>query len=56
MTKPTGLCKSRKLLFVCDGNGVMIYDAATRSDLKLLQRIENNEPYDVVAVNNNALV
>jgi len=56
MTKPTGLCKDGSLLFVCDASVVKIYDAADPSDLKLLNKINSNEPYDVIAHNNVALV
>ena len=56
MIKPTGLCKDGSLLFVCDASVVKIYDAADPSDLKLLNKINSNEPYDVIAHNNVALV
>lgn len=57
LSKPTGLCKDGDLLFVCDGsNGVKLYDASNVSDLKLLQQIKCNDPYDVIATNNHALV
>jgi len=56
MTKPTGLCKDGSLLFVCDASVVKIYHAADPSDLKLLNKINSNEPYDVIAHNNVALV
>lgn len=57
MTKPTGLSKDNNLLFVCDGtSGVKLYDASNPANLKLLKQIESNEPYDVIAGNNKALV
>lgn len=57
LTKPTGLCKDGDLLLVCDGSdGVKLYDASNVSDLKLLQQIKCNDPYDVIAANNLALV
>lgn len=57
LTKPTGLCKDGDLLFICDGtSGVRIYNAADPSDLKLLKQITSNEPYDVIAGNNHALI
>lgn len=57
LTKPTGLCKDGNLLFVCDGSdGVKLFDAADPANLKLLQQIKNDDPYDVIAANNNAMV
>jgi hypothetical protein len=57
MTKPAGLCKDGNLLFVCDGSsGVKLYDASNAADLKLLQRIKSNDPYDVIADNHHAMV
>lgn len=57
LTKPTGLSKDGNLLFVCDGSdGVKLYDASNVSDLKLLQQIKCNDPYDVIAANNHVLV
>jgi hypothetical protein len=57
LTKPTGLCKDGNLLFICDGvSGVRIYDASKASDIKLLQQINSNDPYDVIAGNKRAMV
>ena len=56
LTKPTGLCKDGNLLFVCDSSEVKVYDAANPADLKLLQQIKSNEPYDIIASNKKALV
>lgn len=56
MTKPTGLCKDGSLLFVCDASVVKVYDATDASDLKLLHQFNSNEPYDVIAHDNIALV
>lgn len=57
LTKPTGLCKDSNLLFVCDdAAGVRIYDATDVSALKELQHLDSEEPYDVIAGNNHALV
>jgi hypothetical protein len=57
MTKPTGLCKDGDFLFVCDGSsGVKLYNAQNPADLKLLKSISSNEPYDIIAGNNLALV
>jgi hypothetical protein len=56
LTKPTGLCKDGNLLFVCDGTNVKVYNAANPADLKLLQLIESNDPYDAIAANKKLLV
>ena len=57
LTKPTGLCKDGNLLFVCDGSdGVKLFDATDPANLRLLQQIKNDDPYDVIATNNYAMV
>jgi hypothetical protein len=57
LTKPTGLCKDGNLLFICDGSaGVRVYDASKANDLQLLQKINNKDPYDIIAGNKHALV
>ena len=57
LTKPTGLSKDGNLLFVCDGtDGVKLYNAADPAALKLLQQIKCDDPYDVIAAGNHALV
>jgi len=56
LTKPTGLSKDGNLLFVCDGNAVKIFNAASPLNLMLQHSIPANEPYDVIAANKRALV
>jgi hypothetical protein len=56
LSKPTGLCKDGNLLFVCDGNEVKIFDAANPASLILLQQIQSNQPYDVIAANKKLIV
>lgn len=57
LTKPTGLCKDGDLLFVCDdASGVRVYDATDVSNLKQLQQLNSEQPYDVIAGNHLALV
>lgn len=57
LTKPTGLSKDGDLLFICDGtSGVRLYNAANPLDLKLLQQIKCDDPYDVIASGSHALV
>jgi len=57
MTKPTGLSKDGDLLFVCDGPaGVKIFDVRNVNDMKVINSIKSDEPYDVITGNNRALV
>jgi hypothetical protein len=56
LTKPTGLCKDGNLLFVCDGDEVKVYNAVNPASLVLLQTIESNEPYDIIAANKKSMV
>jgi hypothetical protein len=56
LSKPTGLCKDGNLLFVCDGNEVKIFDASNPAGLVLLQQIQSNQPYDVIAANKKLIV
>lgn len=56
LTKPTGLSKDGDLLFVCDGSDVKVYNAANPSGLILLQQIQSNQPYDVIASNKKLIV
>jgi len=56
LTKPTGLSKDGDLLFVCDGDVVKVYNAASPGALQLLKSITSEEPYDIIAANNNAMV
>ena len=56
LTKPTGLSKDGDLLFICDNTAVKVYNAAAPDALQLLQQITSNEPYDIIAANNKAMV
>ena len=57
LTGPTGLTKDGNLLFVCDGtSGVRLYDASDPGELKQLQQIDSDEPYDVIATNKTAMI
>jgi hypothetical protein len=55
-TKPEELSKDGNLLFVCDNISVKVYDAVNPAGLILLGQINSNEPYDVIAANNNLIV
>jgi hypothetical protein len=57
MANPHGLSKDGNLLFICDGNdGLKIYDAANVNDIKLKKHFKGINTYDVIAMNNIALV
>jgi len=56
LTKPTGFCKDGNLLFVCDDNEVKVFDASNPAGLVLLQQIQSNRPYDVIAANKKLVV
>ncbi len=56
LTKPTGLSKDGNTLFVCDETEVKVYNAGNPGDLQILNRIKGNQPYDVIAENNRAIV
>ena len=57
MYNPHGLSKDEDLLFICDGkDGLKIYDAANINDIKIKKHFPKLETYDVIAMNNIALV
>lgn len=57
MYNPHGLSKDGDLLFICDGkDGLKIYDAANVNDIKIKKHVRNIDTYDVIAMNNIALV
>ena len=56
LLKPTGLAKDGNLLFVCDSVNVKVYDATNPSQLKLIQQLKSNDPYDVIAINKKLIV
>lgn len=57
MYSPHGLSKDGDLLFICDGkDGLKIYDAANVNDIKIKKHFPGMETYDVIAMNNIALV
>jgi hypothetical protein len=57
MTNPHGLSKDDDLLFICDGkDGLKVYNASNVMNLQLLTTIPGIETYDVIAMNNIALV
>lgn len=57
LTGPYGLAKDGNLLFVCDGTaGLKIYNAADPLNLQLTKQLTDLETYDVIALNNRAVV
>jgi len=57
LTNPHGLSKDGNTLFICDGaEGLKVFDATDVMNLKLLQTITGINTYDVIAMNNNAIV
>lgn len=57
MTQPHGLSKDGNLLFICDGpDGLKVYDASNVNSIKLKRHIGGFESFDVIAMNNIAIV
>lgn len=57
LTNPHGLSKSGNALFICDGSGgLKVYNASDASNLQLLQTIPDINAYDIITINNNAIV
>lgn len=56
LTKPTGLGKDDNLLFICDGDKVKVFNASNPAALVLINEINSKDPYDVIAINNKAMV
>ncbi|MGC4036531.1 MAG: hypothetical protein QM764_11260 [Chitinophagaceae bacterium] len=57
LTHPTGLSKDGDILFVCDGkDGLKIFNAADKNNLKLIKQITGGETVDVIAYNGIAIV
>jgi hypothetical protein len=57
LTHPTGLSKDGELLFICDGkDGLKVFDASDRNNLKLIKQLKDAETLDVIAYNGLAIV
>ncbi|HWJ29321.1 MAG TPA: hypothetical protein VNS32_22465 [Flavisolibacter sp.] len=57
MTNPHGLSKDGDLLFICDGkDGLKVYDARKKEDLKLIKTLDGMETYDVITLGRTAIV
>ena len=57
MKNPHGLSKDGNLLFICDGEaGLKLYNATNVMDLQLIKELGDIDAYDVIAMNEIALV
>lgn len=56
LTKPTGLSKDGNTLFVCDETEVKIYNATNPGDLRMINKINGSQPYDIITWNGRAIV
>jgi hypothetical protein len=57
MTSPYGLSKDNNLLFICDGkDGLKIYDASNPTSIQLVKTIGNLETFDVITLDQRAIV
>lgn len=57
LSNPHGLAKEGNILLVCDGAaGLRVYNAADPVNLVLLQTVTGLDTYDVIAMNNRAIV
>ena len=57
MSNPHGLSKDGDNLFICDGKaGLKIYNASDPSSIKLLDKFDNLETFEVITMNGLAIV
>jgi hypothetical protein len=57
MTNPFGLSKVGNLLFICDGrDGLKVYDATDINNLQLVKQISGLEAYDIITLNDRAIL
>ena len=57
LNNPYGLSKDGATLFVCDGkDGLKVYNASSPLNLQLTKQFSGLETYDVIAMNNKAIV
>lgn len=57
LTHPTGLSKDGDILFICDGkDGLKVFDATDKSNLKLIKQLKDAETIDVIAYGGLAIV
>jgi hypothetical protein len=56
MTSPSGLGKDGSLLFVCDGPGIKVFNAADPTNLLQLTELNVDNAYDVIAANHLLMV
>ena len=57
LTNPKGLSKQGNILFICDGNdGLKVFDATDPSNIIQKKKINMEDAFDVIAMNNLAIV
>ncbi|HEX6334878.1 MAG TPA: hypothetical protein VFZ78_11670, partial [Flavisolibacter sp.] len=57
MTNPHGLSKDGNMLFICDGSdGLKVYNASNVNSLQMVRHITGLETFDIIAMNNLAIV
>ena len=57
MTHPEGLSKDNTTLFICDGkDGLKVFNTADVNDIKLIKRLKEGVPIDVITSNGVAIV
>jgi len=57
LTNPHGLAKDGNTLIICDGKaGLKIFNASAPLNLQLVKKVEGLETFDVIAMNNKAIV
>jgi len=57
LTNPKGLSKQGNVLFICDGNdGLKVFDATDANNIVLKKKIPMADAFDVIALNNIAIV
>jgi hypothetical protein len=57
LTHPEGLSKDNTTLFICDGkDGLKVFNTADVNDIKLIKKLNEGEPIDVITANGLAVV
>jgi hypothetical protein len=57
MTHPEGLSKDNTTLFICDGkDGLKVFNTTDVNDIKLIKKLNEGEPIDVITANGLAVV
>ncbi|HVW60468.1 MAG TPA: hypothetical protein VHC48_10545 [Puia sp.] len=56
LKKPMGLSKDGKFLFVCDADGMKVFNASDPTSLKFVKTLATGSAYDAIATGNRLLV